>query len=106
MATAELVQGAALQVVPGLLFLGDLDHAKGEAQLRELGVTHIVTALTSELPSREGTFTRLFLNLSGRCTTTYIPCPQQKTSCILNEAPGCSPSDLVGIDPGFNSATC
>eukprot|EP00271_Cylindrocystis_brebissonii_P009056 TRINITY_DN23659_c0_g1_i1.p1 TRINITY_DN23659_c0_g1~~TRINITY_DN23659_c0_g1_i1.p1 ORF type:complete len:523 (-),score=95.18 TRINITY_DN23659_c0_g1_i1:406-1974(-) len=56
------------EVVPGLLYLGDLEHAKAVSRLRELSITHLITAHTEELrlgsTAEEESFVRLFCDLS------------------------------------------
>lgn len=59
------------QIVPGFLYLGDLDHAKADDRLDHLNITHVVTIHTEPVTLKKR-FVQLFFNLAGKELTKYF----------------------------------
>ncbi|KAH8959314.1 hypothetical protein BDL97_06G072700 [Sphagnum fallax] len=51
------------EIVPGFLYLGDLDHAKADNRLDDLNITHVVTIHTEPVTLKKR-FVQLFFNLA------------------------------------------
>lgn len=61
-----------MQIIPGVLYLGDWEHAKAERKLAEIGITHILTVHVDPLPAGALPFKRLFCELAGEHSTDRL----------------------------------
>ena len=72
-----------MQIIPGVLYLGDWEHAKAERKLAEIGITHILTVHVDPLPAGTLPFKRLFCELAGEQTTNHLLCTASESVELL-----------------------